>query len=30
VAELGGKAAYLVQRGEDGQAHERRIEPRRI
>jgi peptidase E len=30
VAELDGKAAYLVQRGEDGQAHERRIEPRRI
>ena len=30
VAELDGKAAYLVQRGEDGQAHERRIEPRRL
>jgi peptidase E len=30
VTEEVGKAAYLVQRGQDGQAHETRIEPRRL
>jgi hypothetical protein len=30
VTEDGGKAAYVVQRGEDGQIRETRLEPRRL